>query len=64
MITIRNLTPAERAVIGQCPVCHAQPGEVCIPVTVRDLEVAGQFAHVARLVSAPKTIAAEENNDQ
>lgn len=58
---VRETTIAERLTWGECPVCHAQPGEFCHADVGLQLGVRGdgsrmkdgEGAHVARLQRAP-----------
>ncbi len=62
MITITDLTIEERALWGVCPVCGAEHGQLCVPLT-KDGKPSKLFeygtgdTHIARLVNAPHTAA-------
>lgn len=62
MMTLIKLSPAERAVWGECPVCHSGHGHSCIAISAADIDIIGKIAHIARLVNAPKLAATETPN--
>ena len=52
----RELTYEERATWGECPVCHAKPGEWCSNNHAGIAEKDPMGAHLLRLQLAPKRV--------